>query len=180
MQPRITVSELKELINYDPDTGEIRWKKGRPGASSGNLAGTLKPSGYVIVLIKRKLYRAHRIAWFYMTGEFPTKEIDHINGNKSDNRFCNLRLADKTQNNWNKKVRKDSKVGIKNVLYFPNFKKYYVRINANKQKHQFGPFDTIEEAAKVAEAQRAVLHAEFAHVNHAKPSISSSHSECCG
>jgi hypothetical protein len=152
---------LKELVNYDPNTGVFAWKKIRPGVSSSKKFGSLKPSGYIVVLINKKLYRLHRLAWLYMTGEWPENEIDHINGNKADNRFCNIRKATKAENNWNKKVRKDSTTGVKNVLYYPKYQSYYVRITANKIAHSFGPFKTKDQAALVAKEKRAEIHKNF-------------------
>jgi len=152
---------LKELVDYNPDTGVFAWKKIRRGVSCNKKVGTVKPNGYIVVLINRKLYRLHRLAWLYMTGKWPDNEIDHINGNRADNRFCNIRQATKAENNWNKKVRKDSTTGIKNVLYYPNYQTYYVKITANNVSHSFGPFKTKDEAASVAKEKRIEIHKNF-------------------
>ena len=170
-QQFLNQSSLKELVLYDPETGIFVWKKGRAGASAGKKIGCLKPSGYIVALVNGKLHRLHRLAWLYTTGEWPKHEIDHINGNRSDNRFCNLREATKAQNNWNKKVRKDSKVGVKNVIYYPKWGAYYVRITANKITQNFGPFKTKDEAEKVSLEKRKEIHGDFSS-HHTNPSIS--------
>jgi hypothetical protein len=152
---------LKNFLHYDPETGIFSWNYARKGIKVSDSVGTTKPSGYIVVLLKRKMYRIHRLAWLYMTGKWPENEIDHINGDRSDNRFCNLREATKAQNNWNKKVRKDSTTGIKNVLHYPKYGTYYVKITANKVSHSFGPFKTINEAEIVAKQKRAEIHKDF-------------------
>jgi len=157
----LTQEMLKNIIHYSPETGIFTWAKPRQGIKITDKVGTLKPNGYILILINSKLYRAHRLAWLYMTSNWPENDIDHINGKRDDNRFCNLREATKEQNNWNKKVRKDSTTGIKNVLYYPKYETYYVKITANKVSHTFGPFKTKDEAAKIAKQKRAEIHKEF-------------------
>ena len=103
----MTAEKLHELLNYCPDTGIFTWIK-RKG-KLGKIAGSIN-QGYIRIGINKIYYRAHRLAWLYMTGKWPTKEIDHINGNKSDNRFCNLREADRNINCQNlQKSRIDNK-----------------------------------------------------------------------
>lgn len=97
---------LKSLLTYDPETGIFRWLK-RPirsrtdiasnAAWVGRPAGTPK-DGYVQIFVNRRGYRAHRLAFLYMTGTFPKVDVDHINGARSDNRWCNLREATSSQN----------------------------------------------------------------------------------
>jgi hypothetical protein len=169
---------LKDLLIYDNETGVFTWKKARIGITVGKVAGTIKPTGYIVILINKRLYRAHRLAWLYMTGNWPKHEIDHINGNRMDNRFCNLREATKAENNWNRKIRSDSKTGFKNVLSYP-WGKFYVRIVANKKTYTFGPYSDKEQAVKIAEQKRKEIHGSF-HNCHASPSISNSQSACSG
>ena len=103
----ITQEYLKSILDYNPITGEFRHKT-RGNAPwdarwAGKLAGTLDGRGRGQLWINKKSYRAHRIAWLYMVGEFPDKEIDHINCNQLDNRWANLRLATRSQQNQNKR-----------------------------------------------------------------------------
>lgn len=169
---------LKELLNYDQETGIFTWNKSRIGITTGKVAGTIKPTGYIVILVNRRLYRAHRLAWLYVTGEWPKYEIDHINGDRMNNRFSNLREATKAENNWNKKIRSDSKTGFKNVLSYP-WGAFYVRIVANKKTYTFGPYRTKEQAIRIAEEKRKEIHGAF-HNCHASPSTSSSQSACSG
>jgi len=162
-QIHISHAELKELVSYDAETGVISWKKPRTKVSVGTECGTVKPNGYRVIAIMGHLYRAHRLAWFYQTGEWPETEMDHINGVRSDNRFSNLRLASRSQNGFNKAIRKDSKVGHKNVISYPNWGIHYARFQVRGTTHSFGPFKTVDEAAAVAIEKRIELHREFAH-----------------
>lgn len=160
-QQSLDHKRLKDLVTYHPRDGSFVWNKGRPSATSGNACGTVKPSGYVLICLDRKLFRAHRLAWFYVYGEWPTDEIDHINGIRNDNRICNLRVASKSENGFNKKMRMDCKTGAKGVLYYPKYNTYYVRFTVKKVPHTFGPFLTFEEAANVATEKRKSAHGEF-------------------
>jgi hypothetical protein len=175
-QSLLTQKDLQNIIHYSPETGIFTWARPRKGIAVTDKVGTLKPSGYIVILVKAKLYRAHRLAWLYMTGNWPENEIDHINGDRSDNRFCNLREATKAQNNWNRKIRKDSKTGVKNVLHYPKWGLYYVKITANKVSHSFGPYKTLQEAEKVAHEKRIQIHGNFISYQ-TNPSTSNSQSE---
>lgn len=92
---------LFDAYSYDPTTGEFRHKRKR-GAVEGKLCGCCNGNGYIRIIHKKKTYYAHRLAWFFMVGEVPPEQIDHINGDTKDNRISNLRLATPKQNAWNK------------------------------------------------------------------------------
>ena len=94
---------LKELVCYDQLTGEFTWNTARRGCKSGKLAGSVSKNGYIVICLQNKDYYAHRLAWFYVTGEWPPYQIDHIDGTRSNNKWDNLRLATNKQNSWNKK-----------------------------------------------------------------------------
>jgi len=98
----ITQDKLKEILDYNQHTGLFTWKKIKKysNRSVGDIAGSLS-LGYVVIGIDKKIYKAHRLAWLYVYGEFPKEQLDHINGNKEDNRICNLREANQSQNNFN-------------------------------------------------------------------------------
>src|SRR6188768_2615460 len=103
----ITQNELKERLDYDPETGIFRWKNPYGKAGAKELAGCInsKTNGmtYIILGIHSEKYFAHRLAWLYVHGEFPLKEIDHINGNGKDNRLINLREVTHLENKKNSK-----------------------------------------------------------------------------
>jgi len=99
----LTQSELKELLHYDPETGVFTWLvRNGSGVEAGDVAGTLTLRGYWSIRYRRRSYRAHRLAFLYMTGSFPTLDVDHINGARGDNRWCNLREVTSRQNARNR------------------------------------------------------------------------------
>src|SRR5579862_7745832 len=99
---RITPERLKEVLDYDPATGEFRWKTRLGGkAVAGRVAGYLD-RGYISIRIDRRIYMAHRLAWLWVYGVWPEGWLDHINRKKNDNRIDNLRLAEPWQNQANK------------------------------------------------------------------------------
>jgi hypothetical protein len=95
MRRKITAEELRARLRYDPETGEFS----RP---DGGSVGCLNPEGYVAIRVARKQYRAHRLAWLYVTGSWPKNEIDHINRVRHDNRIANLRDVTRLENNDNR------------------------------------------------------------------------------
>ena len=100
------VTRFTEFFSYDDVTGDLRWKKSPSiGVSAGGVAGTLHPSGYVMVKLFGRQYGAHRIAWAITHGLLPDGHIDHINRNRRDNRICNLRVTDHQGNSQNRNRR---------------------------------------------------------------------------
>lgn len=98
----ITQEQLKELLDYDPDTGIFTWKVDRIAIGAGRKAGWLSPRGYIYITINSRRYLAHRLVWLYAHGFLPS-ELDHINRDASDNRLCNLRVVTGSQNNRNRR-----------------------------------------------------------------------------
>ena len=99
----ITQNRLKELLRYSPDTGTFTWVKSRVGAKEGDIAGCLA-RGYIVIRVDDELHRAHRLAWLYAHGVWPT-QIDHIDHNKDNNRLSNLREASQAENMKNQTIR---------------------------------------------------------------------------
>lgn len=112
----LTQERLTEFLNYDCSTGVFTQKKrSSRRVKVGDVAGTTKHDGYVIIRVDGVRYRAHRLAWLFMTGELPILDIDHIDRNPSNNAFSNLRLCNQSQNNENIGLRRDNKSQFKGV-----------------------------------------------------------------
>src|SRR5678815_4163626 len=106
---------ISAILRLDPETGKLFWKTPRRGVTIGDEAGSIRRSGYRIVFIDGKEIRAHRIVWLLLYGCWPAQEIDHINGDRLDNRPVNLRDVSRTVNAMNVPPHSDSKLGIRGV-----------------------------------------------------------------
>lgn len=162
----ISDNNLK-YVSYNPDTGQfIRLKPTSRKTKVGEIVGTYhKATGYVYLSINKKKYRAHRLAWFYSYGYWPENDIDHINGNRADNRLENLREATRSENMYNQtRVRKNSKIKVTGVSY--NRDRYRARINAEGKQYHIGTYDTIEEAETAYLEAKKKLHGDFTGVNY--------------
>lgn len=125
---------LRSLLDYDPETGEFSWKYRENAHKSWNTRFAGKPAGYITVIgyvrlcIEGKRYPAHRLSYLWMTGKEPPDLIDHINGNKADNRWLNLRSATKSENNRNAKLRQDNTSGVPGISWHNKVKKWQIMI----------------------------------------------------
>lgn len=159
---------LRSILNYDPETGVFTWRRranayrGVNKRCSGVVAGTTRSDGYVRICIDYQLFWAHRLAWCWMMGNSSTFDIDHIDGNKSNNRFFNLRLATRMQNAGNTFRRIDNISGCKGVCWHKRSKKWVAQIGINRKSKFLGYFSNIEVAAEAY--KRAAIHhfGEFA------------------
>lgn len=176
-KPLPTPDELRQLLCYDPETGKLFWKKrapeffkddGRNGslsaASSWNSqnAGqeafiTQSGDGYLVGGLFKRLTRAHRVAWAITHGEWPTGEIDHINGDRSDNRITNLRDVSSQENKRNAARRCDNKSGAVGVRFRRDNRKWEARIFTDGGERSLGCFDDFNEAASARKAEEVRL-----------------------
>jgi hypothetical protein len=162
----MTRKELAVALSYIPETGVFRWRSPRPKVRVGSVAGYVKKTkGYVYIEVNGKSYSAHRLAWLYMTGEMPALQIDHINGERADNRFCNLRLAMHGQNRANSRPNAKNRYGLKGVRRLPWMKEgdrcWQAQITHNRATRYLGCFRTKEEAhAAYCDAAKR-LHGDF-------------------
>lgn len=142
----ISQERLKELLSYDPDTGIFKWRVHRFSVKVGDIAGSLSDSGYVIIGINHRLYRAHRLAWLYVHGYFPENGLDHINRIRNDNRIINLREVSRSCNLRNAKGNSGSFSGIKGVV--PHLGVWRVFITVKGKMLWLGGFSSKYFAAK--------------------------------
>ncbi len=153
----LTQEYLHEIFNYKD--GELFWRK------NGKKAGTLdSPNNRYQVQINRKFYKLHRIIFIMFYGYMP-KEIDHIDGNPSNNKINNLRQATSSQNNYNQKIPKTNTSGIKGVSWDKNRNKWHVQVISEKKVVFQKRFDDIELAEFVAIEARNKYHGKFARHN---------------
>lgn len=158
----LTAERLKTVLCYEPETGHWYWLVTKRNIyPAGSRAGTTKLNGYVYVCIDRKLYLAHRLAWFYMTGGWPVDDIDHIDRNRQNNKWANLREATRAQNMANLTKHKDSISGYKGVSWHKRGKKWHAQIRSNGTKFHLGLFSSKEEAYAAYVTAATKLHGEF-------------------
>lgn len=160
-----TLERVKELLDYDPETGVFRWRVTYGGRIAGNVCGTTGPDGYINIGLDRKIYKAHRLAWLFMFGVWPHNHIDHKDGDRGNNRINNLRVCTQNQNNKNARKRTDNKSGFKGVSRKAGWRKWVSQCQSDGKKIHIGYFDTAEEAALAYDETVRRLHGEFAKVN---------------
>jgi hypothetical protein len=142
----LTADELRELIHYDPATGIFICCIARGAKSAGQPTGSLTDQNYKLVTIRGRRYRAHRLAWLYMTGEWPTQHIDHIDRDRTNNRWSNLRAADYVGNNGNAGLSCKNTSGFKGVYFSRHAKRWRAQISISNKTKNLGYFDTAEQA----------------------------------
>lgn len=159
----ITQARLKEVLNYDPLTGIFAWiKKTCRKVVVGAVAGHVADSGYVFIRIFGRLYRAHRLAYLFMTGEFPLVGIDHENTDKGDNRWLNLRPATKSQNAMNADAPSNNTSGVRGVSWDSRDQKWHAYIAKDGKRINLGYFTKRETAAMRRRRAEEKLFGEFA------------------
>lgn len=140
-----TELQLFEVLRYEPETGLLFWTDKAHKSVKNKQAGTPNHLGYIIVLFKGKPYKAHRLAWLLMNGEWPIQMIDHIDGNTSNNAWSNLRDVSNKVNQCNRhKARTDSKSGLMGASPYRN--KWRAQIKRNGVIKYLGLFNTAQEA----------------------------------
>lgn len=157
----LTAARLRELLAYSPETGEFRWIRGRPGVGAGSVAGSRAKNGYIYIGIEGGKYLAHRLAWLYVYGSWPSCDIDHINWVCTDNRLANLRDVERHINNQNRsRVRSDNKASRETgVSWHIHSRKWRSRIWLQGKEYRLGLFDTIDEAKACYLAAKRRMHA---------------------
>ena len=151
-RPLVSVDRLKQVLDYNPDTGIFIWKiQLSPKGPVGKVAGTVRPNGYRFITIDGSAFAAQRLAWLYVSGAWPTNLMDHKNRVRDDNRFDNLRDVRHLQNRHNtgSVANRDNKTGFLGVVKTANGK-FETRISYPGVKNKYlGRYDTPEEAHAV-------------------------------
>lgn len=177
------INLLRQLLDYDMDTGVLTWRKRTPDmfTKSGGLAklhcqswnfrfaamaaGSLVNNGYLTVNIKSQAYAAHRLAWAIHHGEEPCEQVDHINGERADNRIVNLRVVSASDNSRNQKVRSNNTTGVMGVNWHPARRRWVSNIYADGRRVHLGYFHSFDDA--VIARKRAEKANNF-HPNHGR------------
>jgi hypothetical protein len=165
--------ELRQLLRYEPETGKLFWRRrsenffpeGKYGAKrnaaiwntrhAGKEVSTVGLSGYIILAIYNKSYKAHRVAWAIHYDEWPNDQIDHINQNRRDNRICNLRIVTNKENAMNRTIQTNNKSGVVGVSWHKQRNKWIVRIASPDKYLYLGLFSNFADAVECRkEAER--------------------------
>ena len=151
-RPPITQERLKELVRYDPETGLFTSIKKRRGCKLGSILGTsIGKAEYLVMHLDYQLYYAHRLAWFYRTGEWPDPEVDHENGRRTDNRWVNLREATRVQ-------QRQNQGGVLGAYLDKRRGVWCGQIVVNKKRVNLSAFPTAEAAHAAYVEAKARLH----------------------
>ena len=156
----ITQSELKKVLRYDPKTGEFtRLVRTGPTTQPGQLAGCKISTGHIHIKILGHRYYAHRLAWLYMTGSWPTGEIDHKNGIGDDNHWENLRDCTHSFNLQNqRKANRNNRTGYLGVSPSPHGKGFIATIFINGKNKNLGKYETAEQAHQIYISAKRRFH----------------------
>jgi hypothetical protein len=157
----LNASRLRELLDYDPATGVFtRRVRTSHRIKCGDVAGTLRPDGYLKISLLNSGFLAHRLAWLYMTGKWPEHQIDHINGVRHDNRLANLRDVTPTHNQQNQRVAhvRNKSCGMLGVTLTKG-NKWQAQISAEGRHKHIGTYATPQEASEAYLTAKRKLHA---------------------
>jgi hypothetical protein len=142
--PSLTAHRLRELMDYDPNTGVFTWRIARGLGVRGGVAGTINGGGYRVIGVDGAKRQGHRLAWLHMTGNWPVGQVDHKNGIPSDNRWSNLRVATSSQNQRNARPHRDA--GLKGTSFNKKRNHWRAHIYVAGRQIYLGAFDTAAEA----------------------------------
>jgi hypothetical protein len=156
----LTQSRLKELLHYCPETGVFTWNKTLGSRAQAGSSAGFNSDGYRRICLDGREYKAHRLAWLYVTGDWPDQHIDHIDGQRSNNAFANLRDVPQSVNNQNFRLAKRSnKTGqLLGVSKKKRGQGFIARLTVNRQEIHLGTYPTPEEAHQAYLAAKRELH----------------------
>jgi HNH endonuclease len=155
----LTVARVRELLSYDPLTGSLAWRESRGSVAAGKVCGTADKHGYLVVRVDGRLYKAHRLAWMHLHGNWPAGVIDHINHCPADNRAENLRDVTQAVNGGNLLgPKKGNASGFLGVHYCRRSNRFIAEIKLNRKKRHIGAFRTAEEASSAYLTAKREMH----------------------
>lgn len=160
MNNLLTLTRLRELLKYEPTTGLFRWRLGGRGTGGGGSVAGTTTGDYAVICVDGLHYRANRLAWFYMTGEWPSGVVDHIDTNPRNDRWLNLRDVTHQVNLQNMRdpgVR--NKSGFLGVSWHQHTGRWRASISLNNKAKHLGLFSTAPEAASAYVEAKRVHHA---------------------
>ena len=143
-----------KYFKYDAYLGELSWRVDRGRIRANSVISSKGGAGYVKVMLNKKTYLAHRIAWLMTTGVMPNGYIDHINGNRDDNRFSNLRVVDRATNSKNRKMGSNNTSGVTGVSWYKRHKKWVAQTAVNGKMKHLGYFDNVKDAERAINEAR--------------------------
>lgn len=159
MEQAITHQRLLTVLSYNKESGDFTWNIAPASAAKkGQKAGSRLAKDYWQIGVDGRDYPAHRLAWFYVHGVWPSNEIDHINRKKNDNRFCNLREATRSQNHQNRDLYSNNTSGFSGVGWHERDQKWRVKLKVNGRVKHVGAFEDKELAALVSIEARVKYH----------------------
>uniref|UniRef100_A0AB39C091 HNH homing endonuclease n=1 Tax=Salmonella phage PMBT18 TaxID=3229742 RepID=A0AB39C091_9CAUD len=148
-----TVEQIRHWFHYEPETGELIWKNPRSKrCKPGQKVGSLSADGYLVVGLASRPRLVHRVIWYYVTGhwpEYPEEVIDHIDRNRLNNKWSNLRIGTVTENAQNRSTNKNSSTGCKGVSFDNKTGTYYVQKQRNNIRLVKRYIRTLEEACQI-------------------------------
>ena len=158
---QITAAYVRGSLQYDQETGVLTWSKDQGRARAGDVAGGVRSTdGYITIGLYGNKFHGHRLAYAIVNGEWPNFDIDHINGQRSDNRWSNLRAATRSENNQNiRGARPGNKTGLLGVHQAG--RKFRASIKLAGVRTDLGMFDTAEAAHRAYINKKGELHPFF-------------------
>lgn len=162
----LTHARLCEVLDINPILGSATWKiRLSTRTRAGSNAGTLHSFGYQNIRIDGRIYKRHRLIWFFVNKQWPPDQIDHINGDRSDDRIDNLRESNHLYNCWNKSPNSCGKYNRRGITWSKDKKKWRVRISVNNKKIWIGYFQDFDSANEARVAAEVKYHHGLARVS---------------
>lgn len=152
----LNAAELRQALQYDPETGVFAWAPGqhRAGAQAGYLC-----EGYRVIKILGRPQKAHRLAWLYVYGDWPAGQIDHVNGERDDNRIANLRDCSQAQNRQNlRRSYRNNSAGLLGTSFDKKTGKWRSQIQVGMRKEHIGLFASAQAAHEAYVERKRKIH----------------------